>query len=73
MRTLRILMIPASVVLFSGALIALPGCGSAPDEGLKIDEAAVAKSREAREAFAKAEKKQATRRTGGGRGTDPRG
>lgn len=72
MRTLRILMVPASALLFSGALIALPGCGSAPDEGLKMDDAVITQSRDAREAFAKSEKKQTTRRTSG-KGTDPRG
>jgi len=72
MRTPRILMISASVVLFSGVLIALPGCGSAEEERLQIDEAAISKSRDAREAFAKTEKKQAVRKTSG-RGTDPRG
>ena len=72
MRTPRILMISASVVLFSGVLIALPGCGSAEEERLQIDEAAISKSRDAREAFAKTEKKQAARKTSG-RGTDPRG
>jgi hypothetical protein len=72
MRTVRILTITASVILFSGTLIALPGCGEAEEQRLQIDEAAVSKSREAREAFAKTEKKQTTRRAGG-RGTDPRG
>lgn len=72
MRTLRILMMAASVVLFSGALIALPGCGSAADEPMKIDEAAITESRDAREAYSKTEKKQSSRRASG-RGTDPRG
>ncbi|OJW22028.1 MAG: hypothetical protein BGO49_14730 [Planctomycetales bacterium 71-10] len=73
MRTLRILMTPASVVLFSGTLIAVPGCGSSqPEQIVKPDDPAISQSRDAREAFAKSQKKETTRRATG-RGTDPRG
>ncbi|WP_165075538.1 hypothetical protein [Paludisphaera rhizosphaerae] len=71
MRTIRILMVPAAALLFSGAILALPGCGGTDDTPISINIEEAKAEGQARADYAKTEKKAPVHKFGVG--SDPRG
>lgn len=72
MRTIRKLMIPTAAVLFSGALLVLPGCAGEEPPPISLGAESGQNETQAREEYAKTQKKETVRRSTG-RGSDPRG